>query len=140
MARPRVLRPVRPTRHQGRPGPRPFMWKTGPDPRTHEQYTAWLKARAQAQFRGEAWDLTFEQYQELWGDLWEERGRTRDSLCLSRADYEKGWSLANCQVVTRREHAARQRNQCDMRRRTPEEILADLAAGIRRKRGQRWPR
>lgn len=138
--RPKILRPVRPTRHQGRPGPRPFMWKTGPDPRTHQQYTAWLKARSQAAYRREPWQLTFEQYQEIWGDLWESRGRTRTSLCLSRRDYDLGWDLANVEVLTRQEHAQRQASWGKQARRTAAQIAADQAVGIVRKRGQRLPR
>lgn len=115
------------------------MWKTGPDPRTHRQYTAWLKARSQARFRGETWNLTFEQYQEIWGDQWEQRGRTRDSLCLSRRDYDLGWDASNIEVMTRQAHAARQAAWGKIQRRTRAEIAADREVGIIRKRGQRYP-
>lgn len=102
------VRPVRPTRHQGQRGSRPFTWITGPDPRLHDQYVAWLRARCQARYRHEPWDLTFEDWCQIWGDQWERRGRTRDTLCLSRKDYDLGWSQDNCDLVTRREHNLRQ--------------------------------
>ena len=105
------LRPVRPTQHQGQRGTRPFTWKVGPDVRTHDQYVAWLRARCQARFRGEGWELEFEDYQRLWGDDWERRGRTRDTLCLSRDDYDQPWSVDNCTLRTRREHNMHQRAQ-----------------------------
>lgn len=101
--KPRV-KPVKPLLHTGRKGPRPLLWKMGPDPVIHAQYVAWMRARAQAHFRREPWDLTFEQYQSLWGDQWANRGRTRDTLCLSRYDYDLGWSMDNCRLVTRQEH------------------------------------
>jgi len=90
------------------PGPRPLAWKSGPDPVVHAQYIAWLRARSQAHFRREPWDLTFDQYRELWHDNWHRRGRTRDTLCLSRRDYDLGWCVDNCELLTRREHNCRQ--------------------------------
>ena len=105
------LRPIRPTQHQGQRGSRPFTWKIGPDPRVHDQYVAWQRARCQAIWRGEGWSITFPQYQEIWGDRWEQRGRTRDTLCLSRDDYDQPWSIANCRLRTRREHNLHQYQQ-----------------------------
>ena len=98
------LRPVRPTQHQGQRGSRPFTWKIGPDPDLHRQYVAWSRARCQALWRGEGWELSFDQYRELWGDQWSRRGRTRDTLCLSRQDYDQPWRVDNCRLLTRREH------------------------------------
>lgn len=106
--KPGPMKPVRPTRHQGKPGPRPEMWKIGPDPQRHERYIAYGRAKCQAVWRDEGWELTFEQYEELWRDRWHLRGRTKDTLCLSRRDYDLPWSLDNCEVITRKEHNQRQ--------------------------------
>lgn len=93
---------------RGRPGPRPHVWVSGPDPQVHRQRTAWARARAQAQWRGEGWEITWPQYQEIWGDLWQRRGRTRHSLCLARPDYDLPWCVTNVEIITRQEHARRQ--------------------------------
>lgn len=87
-------------------GPRPNVWKAGPDPRRHEQYTAWLKHRSQAAFRGESYELTFEQWETLWNTdwAWENRGRTPQSVNLTRIDKERGWYMANVVIITRIEY------------------------------------
>ena len=89
-------------------GPRPHTWCTGPDPVTHAQYRAWVQARAQAEYRGEGWELEFDQYQAAWGPCWDQKGRTRDSMCLTRNDYLLPWSADNILLVSRQQHAQRQ--------------------------------
>lgn len=103
-----TVKPQRPRRHHGGPGPRPLIWCTGPDPVRHQQFVAYGRAKCQALWRGEGWLLTFEQYELLWRDRWHLRGRTRDTLCLSRIDYDAPWSMTNCEVITRRQHNQRQ--------------------------------
>lgn len=87
----------------GRPGPRPNLWKCGPDPEAHDKYVAWLRAKAQASFRDEPWDLTYEQWVEAWGDQWQYRGRRADSRCLAREDWHGTWEPTNVRVITREE-------------------------------------
>jgi len=41
-------------------GPYPQNWCTGPDPRRHAQYYAWLKHKSQAHYRGELHELTWD--------------------------------------------------------------------------------
>lgn len=84
-------------------GPQPHLWKSGPDPTLHGQYTAWSRARAQAQFRGEDWQLTWPDWREIWGDQWHRRGRHRHSLMLMRRDWHEPWTVANC-FLARREN------------------------------------
>lgn len=91
-----------------RSGPRPELWKTGPDPETHEQYVAYLKHKSQAHFRGEAYKLKFEDWQWLWLDRWHRRGRGSDCLMLTRVNAKRAWSRSNCMLVTRRTHTYRQ--------------------------------
>lgn len=106
--KPGMVKPVRPTQHQGGRGPRPLTWITGPDPVRHQRYVAFQRARCQAVWRQEGWELTFDQYEAIWGDQWHRRGRTVDTLCLSRRDYDLPWSPDNVEVITRREHNQRQ--------------------------------
>ena len=91
-------------------GPRPHTWQSGPDPIRHRQFHQWGQMRNQAQYRGEAWSLTFEDFVRMWGELWHSRGRTRGSYCMTRDDYEKGWDTHNTVVITRQEHARKQAN------------------------------
>ena len=87
---------------------RPHLWKSGPDPVAHQKYLAWLQHRAQAQFRNEVYELDFASWLEVWQQHWHQRGRTRNSVCITRQDPEQSWCLENVQVVTREQHARRQ--------------------------------
>jgi len=93
----------------GPTGPRPHLWKSGPDPVRHAKYTAWARARAQAHFRNEQWLMTFEEWETAWGDQWHLRGRGPDNLFLVRSDRDQPWSGDNVQTVTRPEFNRRQR-------------------------------
>jgi hypothetical protein len=73
----------------------------------HEQHIAFLRARAQANFRKESWQLTIEDYFRLWSEDWYERGRARDSKVLARIDFEQGWTLDNVEITTRYEQLMR---------------------------------
>lgn len=100
-------KPVRKPR-AGRPGgPSPGTWKSGPDPVRHAQYMAWAKSRAQAHFRKELWELTYEQWVTAWAGQWHLRGRSKHSVCITRADHELSWTWDNVQVITRAEHCQR---------------------------------
>ena len=82
-------------------GPRPQVWRSGPDPTTHKQYISWGRSRAQAHYRGEVWNLTFAQYQQLWKDCWHLRGRKGHDLCLTRINSAMPWSMENSTVKNR---------------------------------------
>lgn len=86
-------------------GPYPHNWCTGPDPRRHAQYYAWLKHKSQARYRGEPHELTWAQWETIWNTdgQWEQRGRSRDDLCLTMLDPDSGWLIGNVAVVTRLE-------------------------------------
>lgn len=91
-----------------RTGARPHVWKVkGEIP--HQQYCAFLQARAQASYRGESFELTFEQFQALWGDLWHKKGRGSADYCLTREDPEGSWTIDNVLAMPRIEHLRRQR-------------------------------
>lgn len=106
-------------------GPRPHTWITGPDPVIHKKYRVWIQAKNQAQFRGEPWALTFEEFQAIWSERWEHRGRTRGSYCMTRDDPDQAWDAANTIIITREEHAQR---QADIRTR-PRNHLGQLEPG-----------
>lgn len=86
-------------------GPRPHTWKVQGE-QNHDQYIAWMRMRAQAKYRGEQFELTFEQFQTKWADKWEHRGRGRDDYCLTRKDPEQSWNSNNCELRIRAEHLA----------------------------------
>lgn len=95
--------------HLGRPID-PDDWCTGPDPIRHDKYYAWLKHKAQANFRGEEHNITWEEWESIWTDeLWAKRGRLATDLCLGRLDHLGEWSIHNVHVVPRSEHLKRQK-------------------------------
>ena len=87
---------------------RPHLWLCGPDTYKHNMYTPWMRHRAQANFRGEEHDLSFDEFFELWDGQWEYRGRHADGLCMTRIDPELAWSKDNCELRIRKEHLAEQ--------------------------------
>lgn len=87
----------------------PELWVSGPDPIVHDMYYAWLKHKAQANYRHEEHELSWEDWLEIWTpDNWANRGRAATDLCLSRIDPYGAWAANNVQVVERREHLKRQ--------------------------------
>jgi hypothetical protein len=90
-------------------------WVTGPDPRRHKQYYAWMKHKAQAKYRQEPHELSFVEWEEIWNTdyHWENRGRALENVCLTRIDIEKPWSRDNCEIISRQEQLIRQ-NKCKL--------------------------
>lgn len=84
--------------------PRPHTWKFS-DPFDHVRHNAWLKMKSQALFRKEEWELSVEDFFAIWHsqELWEQRGKTKASLCATRIDPEKPWSKDNIELLTRTE-------------------------------------
>lgn len=93
-----------------RTGPRPNAWKV-PGEIPHQQHTAWHRQRAQANYRGEGWTLTFEEFQAIWGSNWTRRGRGADDYCMTRIDDSQPWSLANVECIPRIQHLRRHRQR-----------------------------
>lgn len=88
-------------------GPRPYAWKTGPDPELHRKYRAFIQQKNQAQFRGETWSLTFEQWCQAWGTEYHRRGRGSQDLCLTRWDLDGDWTVENTILLERGLHMRR---------------------------------
>jgi hypothetical protein len=94
--------------------PRPHVWLY--PGLAHEKHQAYLRARAQWNFRCEANTLTIDEFMEIWtDDLWLMRGRNPDDLCMVRRDNELAWSRENCVIISRYEHLCRGKRP----RRTP---------------------
>lgn len=87
----------------------PHTWLSGPDPVDHKLYTDCLRARAQANFRGEGWEISEQEYIDLWRseDRYKSKGRSTGCLCLVRIDLEKAWTLDNVHIVERVKHFRR---------------------------------
>lgn len=98
-------------------GIKPHRWKVGPDPRRHEQYKAWAQQRNQAQWRGEDWQLEFDDWALIWDPHWDtRRGRRSDCLCLVRVDYDLPWTPDNVELKTRLEHTQTQSKKLEQQR------------------------
>jgi len=86
-------------KHRGRPfGTQQYPGVLG------RMRVGWDRMKAQAKYRGELFDLTWEQFQEIWEGHWHKKGRTVDSLCMTRRDWKGPWTAANIMLVDRREH------------------------------------
>lgn len=62
---------------------------------------AYIRQRANAKRRKIQWELTFEEWWDLWekSGKWNERGTTRDSYCMSRIWDEGPYSPTNVKIV-----------------------------------------
>lgn len=83
----------------------PTNWISGPDPVQHDMYYAWQKHRAQARYRKEDYELTWEDWQTIWANPVDflNRGRKPEDLTLTRIDDDGCWQLDNVQIMTRLE-------------------------------------
>jgi hypothetical protein len=91
-------------------GKNPNKWKYK-DPDVHKKHIPFLRARAQAVFRGESWNLSFEEFQEIWTeDLWNQRGRLKDCLIMRLTNScDLDWRKDNVEIVVRKDHLSRKR-------------------------------
>ena len=88
----------------------PTRWLYGTDPVLHAQHHAFLRARAQAVYRGQPWLITLEQYSATWGDQWRLHGRSGPArLNFSRRDHSGPWSMENVHIAPRSCHTQRAR-------------------------------
>jgi hypothetical protein len=95
-------------------GSRPHTWKVK-DPESHRKYLPWLKAKSQSDYRVRqgleegGWCLSFNEFETLWGDLWDLRGKESSDYCMTREDPQRPWSSTNCLIITRKESLQRSR-------------------------------
>lgn len=73
------------------------------DPIKDPLHCKFLRAKAQARYRGEDWDLTSEQYINFWleDENYLNMGRGRDDLVFTRIDLYGPWSKDNCAITTK---------------------------------------
>ena len=83
------------------PGKRPGLWKTGKNPRVRKLYYRFLKARNQAKFWKQPWNITWPQYFKLDKKCKGNWSRANNHKNLCRIDTSKGWTLKNVQFMTR---------------------------------------
>ena len=105
----RMNRHGEPDRRFGRQGPRPHLWETGPDPWIRRLRYKFLRARAQARYWNQAWQLTWEQYLEIMRKQ-VDHGRHMHNINLCRRDTDGAWSVANCELMPRRQVVRRQKH------------------------------
>jgi hypothetical protein len=100
----------------------PHKWVTGPDPLRHEKYYAYLKHKSQAQYRKEEYNLTWEEWEDIWKDDadWFARGRSSNDLSLVLLDRKRPWQADNVKLMKRidylkmpRERQPKQKVQAD---------------------------
>jgi hypothetical protein len=91
----------------------PDNWISGPDQVQHEMYYAWAKHKSQAKFRKEAYDLTWEDWRDIWANPIDflNRGRKPDDLTLTRIDDDGAWTRDNVMVITRLEQLRKARDR-----------------------------
>jgi hypothetical protein len=114
--------------HPSKGTPRPHTWKSGPDEVRHVRYFIWLQQRNQAKYRKEEWDLTFDQWLEIWGDKILKRGRKKENYCMTRHDPIGPWNMANTYIIERGKHILITRRERD--------IYASLADNRRKRQGK----
>lgn len=76
-----------------------------------EQHYSFLRARAQANYRNEPWELSLEEYMQLWKGSWHLRGRGAEDLVGARLDPELPWCVDNVELMTRIEVNRRARER-----------------------------
>lgn len=89
---------------------RPQVWTTGPDPKLHSMLIPYLRHKAQAKFRNEPFEVTFEEWSKLWWNMWEQRGRKPHEFCMTREDEDGAWTLKNILIISREDHFKSRRN------------------------------
>lgn len=77
------------------------------DPNLHRLHHSWLRARCQANYRSEGWEITLEEYFEMWSGNEHLKGRGADCLVMTRRDTTKAWSVSNTELITRLEQLRR---------------------------------
>ena len=88
-------------------------------------FRAFVQCRNQAQWRGEAWELSWSEWVGAWHGLWHRRGRSADSLCITRKDCGLPWSAENVIIITRRQNGERKRGTQRSLGQGPADVVLD---------------
>jgi hypothetical protein len=80
-----------------------MIYEIYPDEFTKRRRLAYIRSRAQAKYRNEDWELTFEDWCHFWNTekLFNQRGRKINDLTMVRFEESEPWSTANCVIITR---------------------------------------
>ena len=78
--------------------------------------TRWARHKSQAKYRGEAYELTLEEYSMLWStqgirEREQKTGRRSDSVSMVRINPLMPWSVSNVTFMTRGEYTTSFRNR-----------------------------
>jgi hypothetical protein len=80
------------------------------DPWHRQLRYKFLRARAQAKFWNQEWQLTWDEYLEIMRSN-TNHGRDMDNINLCRKDTDGAWSRDNCELIPRRVVVKRQRHK-----------------------------
>lgn len=84
---------------------RPAAWKTyekyGACLKTHKMYRCYSQQKNQAQWRGEVWEISFDDYRTAWWDKWENRGRKAHNYVMFRLDITEPWTMDNTTIISK---------------------------------------
>lgn len=71
---------------------------------TADPYRVYQTQQKNARRRRIPWQLSFEQWQQVWqaSGLWDQRGRSPDGAVLARIDPREGFHIQNIQICTGR--------------------------------------
>lgn len=118
-------------------GKRPRTWVFPHDAVKTDAYMKYLRAKAQAKYRKEHWDLTFDQWWTPWeaSGKWQERTNGKTGYCMIQINPELGWIESNLAVITREEHLKTQHGRRHDRNTgpltwDPEDLKFRLPTGI----------
>ena len=87
-------------------GRRPRVWVFPHDERKTDAYMKYLRSKAQAKYRMEHWDLTFDQWWNSWesSGKYDERTNDKHGYCMIQSDPDLGWIEENLLIISREQH------------------------------------
>ena len=88
-------------------GPRPHIWKYGPDPSRKRLHLAFMRSKAQAKFRKEPWEFDFYEFERRWEGRYHETGIRSTCTVMVRKDPRGAWSYANTELRQRGDNQGR---------------------------------
>ena len=59
------------------------------------------RCKAQAVYRGEVWNIDYDQWWGLWEPYWDLRGRSPTDYCMRQLDKDFGWEMHNIEICER---------------------------------------
>ena len=72
-----------------------------PDRENQLKRNKFARQKAQAKYRGESWNIDWDQWWGLWEPYWDLRGRTITDYCMRQIDPNGGWDMPNVEMCDR---------------------------------------